>query len=299
MGRRIPLCGATVDALRLDEAVTLMLEWATAPQERLRYVVTPNVHHAVLLQESQDLRDAYDGADLVLADGVPLIVLAKLVGEPLPERVAGSDLVPLMLARAPKGLRVFLLGAGPGVGDRAAARIHEQWPGVEVVGVYDPPMGFDRDPAATAHAVERVNAAAPDLLVIGLGAPKQEKWVHAHRDQLNARVAVCAGATIDFLAGELARAPEWMQRHGLEWAHRVWSEPRRLGPRYARDAVAFPRVALREFADRRRRGDGGSNGHGPAGHDAVGHDSTGHDSNGHGTNGNGSVSGADVTAARS
>jgi N-acetylglucosaminyldiphosphoundecaprenol N-acetyl-beta-D-mannosaminyltransferase len=244
---RVEICGARLDAISLDEAAALLLEWASARDAPMRYVVTPNVHHMVMLPRSAGLRDAYEDADLVLADGVPVLLLARLAGVRLPGRVAGSDLVPHVFSQASWRLRVFLLGAGPGVADQAAAQIARRWPHVDVVGVHCPPMGFGDDPQARARMVEAVNAARPDLLVVGLGVPAQECWVHRHRGELVAGVAICAGATVDFLAGVKRRAPGWMQRAGLEWAHRVWTEPRRLGPRYLHDSVAFPRLAVQQL----------------------------------------------------
>jgi N-acetylglucosaminyldiphosphoundecaprenol N-acetyl-beta-D-mannosaminyltransferase len=171
----------------------------------------------------------------------------------VPERVAGSDLVPALFAAArdDEPLKVYLLGAGPGVAERAAGKIERQWPGVKVVGTYSPPLGFERDDGENAAIMARIAGAKPDVLVVGLGAPKQELWVHKHREKIAAKVALCVGATIDFLAGEKSRAPRWMQRVGLEWFYRVASEPKRLAARYARDAWIFPRLLAREWWQRR------------------------------------------------
>jgi len=124
---------------------------------------------------------------------------------------------------------------------------------MRVVGTYSPPLGFESLPRENEEIVQRVNDASPDLLVIGFGAPKQELWVSAHRDALDAKVAFCVGATIDFLAGHRRRAPMWMQRTGLEWFHRLLAEPRRLAPRYAYDACVFPRLVWHEYRAARRR----------------------------------------------
>jgi N-acetylglucosaminyldiphosphoundecaprenol N-acetyl-beta-D-mannosaminyltransferase len=144
-------------------------------------------------------------------------------------------------------LRVFLLGAAPGVAQRAAENIHEHWPNVDVVGIYSPPLGFETDPAENNRILKMIAEADPQLLLIGLGAPKQELWVERHANQLQARVALCVGATIDFLAGEKARSPLWMRRMGLEWFHRLATEPSRLAKRYLRDAWIFPQLVWREW----------------------------------------------------
>ncbi len=249
---RVNLFGARIDVLRMTETLEIVAAWAAQSFDRCRYVVTPNVDHVVMLQERQDLRDAYRDASLVLADGWPVVAASRLVGKPLPERVAGSDLVPmLMQAASPsKPLRVFLLGAAEGVGQRAASQIHARFPGVDVVGVHSPPMGFEYDETENEKILYLVEQTEPDVLVVGLGAPKQELWVHANHERLKAKVALCVGATIDFLAGEQTRAPRWIQRLGLEWVHRMMSNPRRLVGRYARDARLFPPVVWREWRQR-------------------------------------------------
>jgi N-acetylglucosaminyldiphosphoundecaprenol N-acetyl-beta-D-mannosaminyltransferase len=245
----VELFGMRIDSLRMPEAVEKLRGWIDAADGRCRYVVTPNVDHAVMYSERPDLRAAYERASLVLADGFPVVAASRLLGRPLPERVAGSDLAPALFAAAKpeRKLRVYLLGAAPGVAERAGRNIEARWPNVEVVGTYSPPAGFERDERENGSILERINAARVDVLVIGLGAPKQELWIAAHHEQLNARTALCIGATIDFLAGEKKRAPQWMRRCGVEWLHRLLSEPKRLLKRYARDAVVFPRLVWREW----------------------------------------------------
>jgi N-acetylglucosaminyldiphosphoundecaprenol N-acetyl-beta-D-mannosaminyltransferase len=249
MSNYVSLFGIRINRMTMAEAVAQLREWTDGEETTCRYVVTPNVDHTVMFRERSDLRAAYSGASLVLADGFPVVLAAKFLRRSLPERVPGSDLAPALFAAATanKPLRVYLLGAGPGVAERAATRIMAQWPHVEVCGTYSPPLGFERDPTENTAIIERVNAARADVLVVGLGAPKQELWVAAQRHRLQVKTALCIGATIDFLAGEKSRAPRWMQRCGLEWVHRVVSEPRRLFKRYARDAWIFPQLVWNEW----------------------------------------------------
>ncbi|MBM4094645.1 MAG: WecB/TagA/CpsF family glycosyltransferase [Planctomycetes bacterium] len=253
--RRVPLFGMRIDALTMDEAVARLSHWAENRDAVCRYVVTPNVDHAVILRNDQRLQAAYRDASLVVADGWPLVLVSRLLGQPIPERVAGSDLVPELLANADDRhpLTVFLLGAAPGVADRAASRIESQWPNVRVVGTCSPPMGFENDVVENAAILHQVADANPDVLIIGLGAPKQELWIHQHRRQVRAAVAICAGATIDFLAGEKKRAPRWMRRVGLEWCHRMLADPRRLARRYARDAWVLPQLVVKDLLARSAR----------------------------------------------
>jgi N-acetylglucosaminyldiphosphoundecaprenol N-acetyl-beta-D-mannosaminyltransferase len=268
---RRQLFGICFDALRMCAAVERILAWCrNTDNARCRYVVTPNVDHVVQFQERAALRDAYAGASLVLVDGTPIVWASRLFGRSLPERVAGSDLVPALFAAVssgssegqgstsdagfreagparPPALSVFLLGAGPGIAEEAARRIQAAWPEVAVVGTYSPPLGFEQDDDENRRIIAAIAAAAPDVLIVGLGAPKQEIWTHQHHAELPCKVALCVGATIDFLAGAKKRSPRWMRRVGLEWLHRVITEPRRLARRYARDAWIFPRLIWRQW----------------------------------------------------
>ena len=252
---RVQLFGMGIHVVSEREVIEELERWIAAPFESMRYVVTPNVQHTMVFQEHADFREAYSRASLVIADGLPLVVSSRLFGTPLPERVAGSDLLPLLFdrtspARSPS---VFLLGAGPGIAERAAAEVRRRWQHVRIAGTYSPPFGFERDDAENRRILELVRAAEPDVLVVGLGAPKQELWTHRFRHEIRAKVALCIGGSIDFLAGTKARAPNWMRRVGLEWVHRAATEPKRLGPRYAEHAVRFPMLVLRELYATRRR----------------------------------------------
>jgi N-acetylglucosaminyldiphosphoundecaprenol N-acetyl-beta-D-mannosaminyltransferase len=265
--RRACLFGIQIDPIRMQDAVARIRDWIRDRPVTCRFVVTPNVDHIVMLQGNDDFRRAYDSADLVLADGWPVVWAARTVGQPLPELVPGSDLVPALFLAASAAfraerqsdsgtdgqpLRVFLLGAAPGVAARAARRIESDWLGVEVVCQYSPPLGFENDSVETTSILERIAEIRPDVLVVGLGAPKQELWVHRHQERIHASVALCVGTTIDFLAGQRRRAPLWMRRARIEWLHRMLSEPRRLFRRYARGACVFPRLVWQEWRARDR-----------------------------------------------
>jgi len=252
MSRHVQLFGIRFDALAMHEVVEQLWGWVDAGDGRCQYVVTPNVDHVVMFDRDARLRAAYGGAGLVVVDGTPLVWASRLLRRRLPERVAGSDLVPALLASAAgRELRVYLLGAAPGVADRAADRIEAGYPGVSVVGTCSPPIGFEHEDAQNEAILASIAEAQPDVLLVGLGAPKQELWVSAHREAIRAPVALCIGATIDFLAGEKRRAPVWMRKTGLEWTYRVLCEPRRLWRRYAHDARVFPRLVWRQWREQR------------------------------------------------
>jgi len=171
------LMGMEIDALTMEGAVDQLWTWITdSPQfEGCRYVVTPNVDHAVLLQENADLQDAYRDAHLVLADGFPIVWASKLLNQPVPERVAGSELVPRMFEffNHYGDLKVFLLGAAEGVAEVAAKNMLEQWPKVQTVGVYSPPMGFENDKVECAKILTRIAACKPDVVVVLGSSPPQ------------------------------------------------------------------------------------------------------------------------------
>jgi N-acetylglucosaminyldiphosphoundecaprenol N-acetyl-beta-D-mannosaminyltransferase len=247
MKERIALFGVNIDPVTLEQAARTVLDWSVRPFAQCRFVVTPNVDHLVMLRESGPLRDVYAHAHLVLADGWPVVAASRLLGKPLPERVAGSDLVPRLFELAATPLRVFLLGAMPGVAEKAKRQIEARWANVHVVGTLSPPLGFELDADQCEAILNQIASVKPDVLVVGLGAPKQELWVHRHHQRLHAKVALCVGATIDFLAGEKSRAPVWMRNFGMEWLHRMSTEPKRLARRYTKDARIFPWICWEEW----------------------------------------------------
>lgn len=248
--------GMNIDRVTLREAVGRIGRWMTE-RSLCRYVVTPNLDHVVQFQKNDRLREAYSRASLVVADGWPLVTASRFFASPLPERVAGSDLVPAIFDATQESeaggepRTVFLLGAAPGVADAAAARIEELWPAVRVVGTHSPPFGFENDPEAQQEILRQVNACSPDLLIVGFGAPKQELWLRDFQEQISAGVAIAGGATIDFLAGRQTRAPRWVRQIRLEWMHRLMTNPRRLAGRYANNFMQLPRLLYREHSYRR------------------------------------------------
>lgn len=242
-----------IHRVTLADAVKTLTGWMHQPSQECHYVVTPNLDHAVQIQSNAAFRDAYAAASLVVADGWPLVSASRLFKSPLPERVAGSDLVPALFESMDKSgdvHTVFLLGAAPGVAEKAAKNIEQRWPGVKVCGTYSPPIGFERDREECQRIVAKINLCNPDLLVVGFGAPKQEVWLHHYHKEINARVAIAGGATIDFFAGRQVRAPKWMQTMKLEWSHRLLTNPRRLTGRYLKNACLLPVLLYREKVQR-------------------------------------------------
>jgi N-acetylglucosaminyldiphosphoundecaprenol N-acetyl-beta-D-mannosaminyltransferase len=251
---RISLFGITIDNLTMVQAVERIGELLKEGRGQ-HYVATPNVDHIVRLYKDCAFRQAYASASLVLADGMPVIWASRLLRRPLQMRVTGADLLPAVCEMAAStGRSVFLLGGLAGVAERAAHNLRLRYAGLQIAGTYSPALGFERDAAERARIIERINAVRPDILAIGLGAPKQELWIAGNRSELHFGVALCIGAAIDFAAGELERAPRWMQEQGFEWLWRLSQQPRRLWRRYLVEDMAFARIVAREWWRIRVRG---------------------------------------------
>lgn len=212
------------------------------------YVVTPNAHHIVLLQRDARFRSVYEDAFLVVPDGVPLLWASKLLNQGLCGRVNGTDLLETLCAKSEQlGLRVFFLGGRKGAAEAAASQLRSRHPALVICGTYCPAMGFENDDAENARIVAAINEARTDILFVGLGAPKQELWMHSHRESLNARVSLGIGVSFEFIAGLVPRAPRWMQVAGLEWFFRLCSEPRRLWRRYLIGNATFCFLVMRQL----------------------------------------------------
>jgi len=201
-------------------------------------VFTPNVDHIVKAEGNEAFRRAYQRASLSLADGMPLVWVAPWLGCPLPERVAGSDLlIPLLELAARRQWRVYLLGGAPGVAELVSKILADRM-GITVAGWDDSRIASDgSDP--TGGSVTRACAANADLILVGLGPPKQELWIDRSLEAIRPAVAIGVGASLDFLAGRFKRAPAWMARSGLEWLFRLLQEPRRLWRRYMLEGPRF------------------------------------------------------------
>lgn len=224
-----------IDYLTFSESIDACCELIER-HDGCHYVVTPNVDHVVRLETDEELRKVYSEADLVLTDGKPLVWISKLYGDSIPEKISGSDLFPALCARAAeRGYSLFLLGAAEGVAARAADNLVSQYPGLSIAGTFSPEFGFEKNPDKVDETIDVINSCSPDILVVGLGCPKQEKFIYRNRGRLKAGLALGLGASIDFAAGEVSRAPKWMSEHGLEWLYRITQDPKRLAKRYLVD----------------------------------------------------------------
>lgn len=215
-------------------------------------VITPNLDHVRRVSRQPEFREMYAQAELVVADGMPLIWASRLQGTPLPGRVAGSTLISTLSAAAGEARHsVYLLGGVPGTADAAARILAQRCPGLSIAGTHCPPVGFEKDPAAMRRIMDDLAATSPDIVYVGLGSPKQERLIWDIRHCLPRAWWLGVGVSFSFLCGDVQRAPRWMQRLGLEWAHRLWQEPGRLARRYLIDGLPFAARLLGGAAIRR------------------------------------------------
>jgi N-acetylglucosaminyldiphosphoundecaprenol N-acetyl-beta-D-mannosaminyltransferase len=250
--RRVTLLGTPLDPLTEAEAVDAI--FAALEQGRGGWVLTPNLDHLNQFARSGDLRRFHDQADLVLADGMPLVWASRLRGTPLPERVAGSNLIWSVSGRAAQdGRSVYLLGGTPGVGEVAAKVLREHYPALSIVGAHAPPFGFEREPAELDQIETLLKDARPDIVLVCLPFPKQEVLIEQLQHLRGEMWFLGLGVSLSFVAGDLQRAPDWMRAMSLEWIHRLIQEPRRLYRRYLVEGVPFAaRLFARALVDRVR-----------------------------------------------
>jgi N-acetylglucosaminyldiphosphoundecaprenol N-acetyl-beta-D-mannosaminyltransferase len=233
----ISMLGVRVTRLTRAEALARLEAFVESGAPHL--VVTADSSGVVIAARDEEFRAILNRADLVTADSTGILWAARRLGTPLPERVAGCDLAEQLCALAARrGFSVFFYGAAPGVAEQAAANMQERYPGLIVVGAAH---GF-LSAAEQSELVERVRAARPEILLVALGIPRQEKWLAANLIRLGVPVTMGVGGTFDVFSGRVRRAPLWMQRHGLEWLYRLAGNPRKLAK-----AATLPRFVWMVF----------------------------------------------------
>ncbi len=222
-----------IDVMVITEAGLADTVAAGWRSRRGGWIVTANVDIVRAATRDPQLAALVAQAEVVVADGMPVVWAGRLAGAAIKERVTGASLVFTLSERAAaEGRSVYLVGGDEGVPEAAGRVLAERYPGLRVAGAYSPPYGFDADPGRLRKVVERVSAAAPDLVLVGLGFPKQERMIALLRAELPGAWHLGCGAGIPMAAGQFSRAPALLQRSGGEWLHRLALEPRRLARRY-------------------------------------------------------------------
>jgi N-acetylglucosaminyldiphosphoundecaprenol N-acetyl-beta-D-mannosaminyltransferase len=248
MRKLIVILGIPIDGLDLSETLDRIETLITIGRVKRKshQVATANTDFLVKALKDVQLSKILQQADICTPDGMPLVWAARLLGAPVPGRVAGADMVPALATRAAqKGFSVYFLGAEPGVAARAAEILQQHNPGLKIAGIDSPPFGPIEN--TQPEVLERIRAANPDVLLVAYGNPKQEKWIERFGPAINVPVMIGVGGSLDFIAGKTRRAPHWMQRSGLEWLYRLIQEPGRLWQRYAVDLVQFTRYFIRQW----------------------------------------------------
>ena len=241
---RMRFMNTEIDNITMNEALVVIDEMVK--KKTCGYVVTPNVDHIVRLEKDHKFQDSYKSASLILTDGKPLLWIAKWYETPIKEKISGSDLFPMVCKMSMEnGYSMFFLGAAEGVAAKAAENLKLKFPGLNIVGTFSPPFGFENNEKEIDKIISRIKNVHPDILVIGLGTPKQEKFILNYYKKLNVPVSLCIGASIDFEAGNVKRAPKWMSNHGLEWFYRLLQNPKRMAKRYLIDDMKIIRLAIK------------------------------------------------------
>lgn len=221
-------------------------------QKKKSYIVAINVDVVMKIEKDTYLKEITDQADMVLVDGKPLIWISKIHKRPVKAKISGSDLVPKLCEEAgTKGYTIFFIGGKDGIAEQAKLRLEKQMPDIRIVGTYAPPLGFEKDQQELDKINRMISDVHPDLLIACFGCPKQEKWIYENYQKYDATVSVCAGATVDFLAGNVKRAPKWMSDHGLEWFYRFLQEPKRMFKRYFVDDVKILGLVMKYGRNKR------------------------------------------------
>lgn len=244
------IVGVRVDDVTREETLELFEKFMTEPQ--LHQIVTPNIDHIIHAQSDEEFRNLVNNSALSIPDGKWLMRGSRLAGIFLREGVSGRELVdPFCKRAAQHGWSIYILASINDVAHVAGQKLQEKYPGLKVVGTRSPSMQFGKDEHETESILKELDELKPDILFLGMGAPKSEKWIYRHRDRLTSRVAIGVGYAFDVIAGRISEAPRWMTRTGMEWAYRLLVEPKRLWKRYLiRDPKFFALILRQRFSSK-------------------------------------------------
>jgi N-acetylglucosaminyldiphosphoundecaprenol N-acetyl-beta-D-mannosaminyltransferase len=238
----VKVLGIPIPKLTLQQAVDLLAEQIGQASDKVYHVITVNPEIVMACREDQGLRQIVDDAGLLTADGIGIVIASGWNGDRLPERVTGFDMMMTLLERGDRqGWSFYLLGADPETNEKAAENIAARYPGVRVAGRQHGFFKPEEEPAI----LEDIAAANPDVLLVALGVPKAERWIHRYKDRLKTRVAMGVGGSLDVVAGKVKRAPVFWQKIHLEWLYRLMRQPSRW-----RRQLVLPRFAIRAWLNR-------------------------------------------------
>lgn len=247
MRKKIDVLHVQIDAVTMDDAIVVLEQFINTPTPHL--IATANAEMVMMAQQDHELADILNNADLVVPDGAGVVWAARFQGSVVPERVAGFDLVQRLLREAScRGYRVFMFGGAPGIVEKAETAARQRFANLQIVGTCH---GFFTKATETA-IVEKIRQAQPDILLVALGVPKQEKWLARNMQRLGVPVAIGVGGTFDVMAGTVKRAPVWMQRANLEWLYRLISQPQR-----AIRMMALPHFVIKVLIQKIRQQENG------------------------------------------
>jgi len=246
--KRMKFINTYIDNITKQEAMNHIDECIT--NKRIGHVITPNVDQIIRIERDEKFKNICNSAELLLADGRPLLWIAKWYRRPIKEQICGSDLVPELCGlAAKKGYSVFFLGAAPGVADKAVEMLKKRYPELHVAGVYSPPLGFEKKTNELKEINRRLKDSHADMLFVGMGVPKQDIFIYENMNKYKIPMSFSIGATIDFIAGKQKRCPKWMTRIGLEWFYRLMSDPKRMTKRYLVDDMQIFKLAWKYRKD--------------------------------------------------
>lgn len=247
---KVSLFDITIDNFTMNETLEKInkLIYTNKQDSKYSYILTPNVDHIINIHKDNAFKKIYEGADIRIADGMPIVWASKILRKPLKERVTGADLTPRLIEMAyQQKLKVFIFGSKEGVAAQAVAKYKEIFGEGFQIDCYSPPFGFENSINEVDKSIDIITSFEPDILLVSLGSPKGEFFINKYIDRLKVPVSLQIGAAIDFIAGTVNRAPKWMQKYGLEWFYRFLQEPKRMFKRYFVQDMTFIILLLKEL----------------------------------------------------
>ncbi|MEI2369146.1 WecB/TagA/CpsF family glycosyltransferase [Niallia circulans] len=249
--KKVRLFNIEFDNINFTELSSYIKE--SVINKKPKYIVTCNVDHIVQLSNDLEFQEVYRKADIKVADGVPIVWASKLLMSPIKQKISGSDILPVLGEEFEKNnYKIFFLGSAEGVAEKAKLNLQKVYPKLNIVKCYSPPYGFENNKIENDKIIKIIKETSPDILFVGLGAPKQEKWIYKYYKDYQVPLSIGVGGTFDLLAGNLKRAPLIFQKYGLEWFWRLCQEPKRLWKRYLIDDSKFLYILLKEIITKKR-----------------------------------------------